>query len=281
MKFLFSLLTTLILSTQVSAYSVSTHKNITSIAISEYNRCVDLLGPEQTIKKYSKIEEELMINSNLYEDINLAIKARNWHFYNPNKNLGTGTLGLGHASMNERFKYNERLLKDSSGWGKLRYVGALSHYIQDVTNPAHVVPVYHEDDDGFDQFDHSKAWLKVFTKEQCQALFSFKAIQPFEVLDLYARDTLQAIKEPVQIRRNGNIETTSWDNAFWSDLFTSDSKQENFGSYGFLGNAFGKTKLSVGNDSIEVRESAYFNFSQQQVQKAIDATIILLSHWVQ
>jgi hypothetical protein len=258
-------------SASAQAYSVATHKDITVASVIQYNRCIQLLQNSST-PVADPLDIEYLVDSNLKQDRRILSKATNWHFYNPYKrDLGSATLGLGRASFEKRFKMIEKTRPEE----RLGRAGALSHYIQDVTNPAHIVPAYHFRVDGYDQYEFKKAWPQNLSLAECQAAFQYDYQGAFNLVTVMSLDTLNTTAGPVVISRDNQSMITSWSAAFWSAAFTRDSKQAGFGSYGFLGNSFGVEKVAMQNHLYQIEPSVYENFARQQIQKAIKGTVIL------
>lgn len=251
------------------AYSPATHKSMVASAAQDYNYCIDVLNLNRS--KLTQKQINKIINGNLREDINPMNKLKFWHFYHPEKDLGKGILGWGFASFTERYKEAQGKLKKRNA---LKAIGTMSHYIQDVTNPAHVAPIYHGLGDSFDFFDFKSFWPQKISKERCAPLFEKAEVakkkdeSSFLLVDEVTKNTLGKMQETILVSTNTHQGLYSWEDAFWSSKFGPASKQAGFGEYGFLGNTFGKPESGVDATTMST-------FAQERVRAALDATVVL------
>ena len=250
-------------SEKAHAYGISTHLLITRRAVEEYRLCRKWTkSPE-----LSKYNGELLGQANTQEDYNILTKSFNWHFYRPGLNLGHAVIAWGQASLKKRFiQLQSKISKTPS----IKLLGTLSHYAQDVTNPAHVVPVFHWLSDTFDNYDFEKALPPLITETECRLLFD-QAKHPktyFQLLDAVSIETLERLKEEFSYSENGSEKKLRWDEGFWQESHTSKP----FGSYGRFGNKYGTTQLG----EIHIDPEVYVKFSQRQLRSAINVTLIYL-----
>lgn len=253
---------------QVYAYSISAHTWLTERAVKEYNFCAGVLHSKSLPTDASK----LLTKSNAFEDRAIHIKAVNWHFYHPTKDLGSGTLGLGHASLRWRFQTLANRVKIGHS---LKSLGALIHYIQDVTNPAHVAPVYHVFSDSFDNFNFTSMAPPFLVESECQNLVSLAMKQHSydDLLESVTRETLSRMDESFSFTEGGKTQTINWKEAFWNPEYSSRSKQKGFGHYGRFGNKFGVAQ----NKGVSIAPSVFSEFAKRQIRQALDATIVSLA----
>ncbi len=236
----------------------------------DYNFCVESLS--LPLKKLSNSDISKIVAGNLREDINPANKLKHWHFYHPTKELGKGTMGWGYASFTERFKEADTKLKKRNG---LKALGTKSHYLQDVTNPAHVAPIYHGLGDGFDFYHFKADWPEKISKEKCQEIYArvveFKKsgeTSSFSLVNRVTLATLDKMQETILVVSNTHHGFYSWEEAFWSTKSGPTSKQANFGEYGFLGNTFGKP-----DSAVDAQTTA--RFAKERVAASLEATVEL------
>jgi hypothetical protein len=261
------------------SYAIKTHSKITEYSIQQYNRCADIVWPNDLKRKIIGTDREMIAASNIHEDLNVFIKAQNWHFYRYQSELGSGTLNLGVASVELRMNHLAKYTQKDSPGNVVGNVGSISHYIQDVTNPAHVVPIYHSTGDGFDQYDFESVWPKPLDEEQCRNILTKKIEGPVELLQLYAVDTLISINNKVTISRNGIEEQTTWSIAYWAEKIIETANKHTFGSYGTLGNSFGLTEFNRNGEIVRVDANQYKEYAQSQIKKAIEGTLLIFSFY--
>ena len=265
-----SLIIALSVSLCAHAYSPGAHKAMVESSVEDYNFCVETLNLSN--RKISDHDMGKIIFGNLREDINPMVKLKHWHFYHPTKDLGKGMMGWGYGSFTERYKEAEGKLKKRN---PLKALGTKSHYVQDVTNPAHVAPIYHGLGDGFDFYDFKAHWPEKITRSKCEEIYKnvvahklAKSKVSFPLVKRVATATLEKMKEKVLVVSQTHHGFYSWEEAFWSTSFGPTSKQANFGEYGFLGNTFGKPESAV--DAATTAQ-----FAKERVRAALDATVEL------
>ena len=227
--FLFSL------SVNAFGYSLFTHAEMTEQAIKEFNLC---LSGDET-QPLNGEPARLLIGASAMEDFEPIAKGLHMHFYHPDRQLGlpysgvfSGFLGRafeiigGQGSFVLRFKKFEseldqlflNLPEDRPVFGPSFFGGSLVHYIQDVTNPAHVAPVFHAAGDAFDNFPFPKDWPKV-TSNRCKELRESESDSLFALMDAYATDTLSVLETEFDYQKKSADKWTTqrvkWSEGFW------------------------------------------------------------------
>lgn len=252
---------------QVVAYAPGAHKAMLQSAQEDYNFCIETLN--LPLKKLTPDGLSKIIFANMWED-NPVRKIKDWHFYHPTKDLGKGFFGKGHAHFGERYKEADN---KKSKRQLLKSVGIKSHYLQDVTNPAHVAPIYHTWGDAYDFYDFKSVWPAKITKDKCEKLYKSSQTQKssFDLVKKLATKTLARMQEKVMVLSPTHQGFYSWEEAFWSTKPGPASKKEYFGQYGFLGNTFGKPGSAVDASTAAA-------FAQFQVRASIDATVELFMY---
>lgn len=252
----------LILMTQSAfAYSPRAHRLIVLASANEYNFCLDTLNSPKPRLLKSDVKKIALYNK--FEDINPFLRLKHWHFFSPNKDLGPV------ASLKNRYlDLEEKMGKKNI----FKVTGSLSHYIQDVTNPAHVAPVYHGLGDGLDFYDYKNSWPAFITKEECKQIAARvsqnKQTSSFPLIVRIAEETLEKMQEKVMVLSSTHQGFYSWEEAFWSTKFGPTSKQAGFGEYGFLGNDFGKPGSAID-------EETTVKFAKDRIRAALNGTVEL------
>jgi hypothetical protein len=156
----------------------------------------------------------------------------------------------------------------------LQSLGGLIHFVQDVTNPAHVAPVFHVVGDTFDNFDFTHAPPDFISESECRTLESYSRQKHsyMEVLDSVAQETLKQMAEPFDFMANGKTQSITWKEAFWDTDFGPESKQNGFGHYGHLGNRFGSTEIN----GATISPGVHSDFAKRQIRRSLNATIVLI-----
>ena len=125
------------------------HRHLTEIAITVFNKCIDGGYGRGSIKKEFRVDDSargLIRDANRDEDeSNFPSRLFNWHFYNPARNEYRKGLLIFDESLERTFSRIEGRIESGTLRGEEahRYIGRVLHYLEDMTVPAHVVPVYH------------------------------------------------------------------------------------------------------------------------------------------
>lgn len=214
--------------TPAHAFWIDEHRALTRAAIEEALECLPALNSEG-------LQNEI-VEANLDEDRNFLRKwGRDSHYYSPVREL----------DMRRRSSMDRVIdLQGDTRSRRSQVIGVLLHHIQDAAVPAHVVPINHWVDDGFEAF-RTKPPERDAT---CEPRSPFADLRrPSEVLQRVAELTLHA-----------SVDTHPW-NRFWRE-----GSGRSFGSYGELGDVFGRSNAVSRDD--------YHRFKGQQIRYALDAT---------
>jgi len=260
--------------TQAMAYSVDHHERITEIAIDHFNRCV-AEGHASNLQSISEKDKRTLVDGNLYEDLIGPIqRLRLWHFWDPERRNENGKLI--DKTLHKRFDKIEKVLLNPMSLFKSKYseLGHLLHYLQDVTVPSHVVPIFHPAPplfkaDGFDKYDIDFYSLENDTTINCVNMLKDIPHNFNTLLDSYANHTLKAVTQVIPAE--GNKDLT------WSLYWRNPKKNKRFGKYGKLGNSFGK-EVSVkrhkkDKDPFFISREIFDNFSKVLHIKALESTL--------
>jgi len=250
----------------VHGFHLSDHGGITTLAMKEYSTCY----PNTRL---SAMIHDIIIG-NYNEDVNVWDK---WikgyaHFYNPYRQVKVCNFGFCRSSTDVRLGIlKTSLLNKTKNWAKT--VGAVTHHLQDMNSPPHVVPVMHDEKDGFESYtnkDYPAANPNCANFAQLYAtILAGTSDFLFAILNRTSIATLNTLTGPVSFTQNGNVTKGSWSTLFWQGARLDSN---NFGSYGSLGNNYGQTSFSANGKSIIVSTTAYENYKLGQVRSAVDAT---------
>lgn len=252
------------------AYNTTNHEAITRQAIYLLNAsyCCDFITPE---------EAKMIIKGNVSEDDNFLkglSRPINQHFYNPRK---ANKYWKRIQSITVRFeRIAKRCFKRIDSKKYFKYVGEIIHHIQDMTNPSHVVPVYHGP--GLkDKFDEQYLSCYFPKRVEIDTLRSYGPIYLTSTLKPVAEKTLEAIKQSFEIyvMQDGVCIPRKID---WS-CFWNENPTDWFGQYGYIGkpdkcagekidNYFVSTIIK-GDTTYFVDKLIYEDFSRKQVELAV------------
>ena len=196
----------------------------------------------------------------------------NWRYYDRADESEHSLLWLIDTRFHEHFnEIVERLDRASDPVPAYKDLGRILSYLQLVTSPAHVVPVYTARfwrlsfSDRFDNYPLDEEKLVAVLGDDCE----FLQAEPrdyTEILTASAGDTLKAVVRPIP-----GLPTT-WE-AFW--YMAKDER--NFGSYGPAGNSFGKrTEFRCGDRERCVLlndDPLYVEFARARHLQAVRGTL--------
>ena len=255
---LFSAVWVMVFGLSAHAYHIEEHRTITTQAFHELIDCFP--------KAEAMLNLEWIASGNVEEDTDLFTKWMFYsHYYNLNKEIK-----MRRADSAQRVDSLASDLQDLPNEGisitEMNSVGHMIHHFQDATVPAHVIPVDHSLWDGYESYD-AGPFSSGLT---CSEIVTLTG-DPLQILKETALGTLENIKnfhfDFVSVAGGDENRINASGAAFWQE--SSDS----FGTYGYLGNNFGKTRFSVGRISYQVADESYRAFKAAQTRLAVQATI--------
>jgi hypothetical protein len=250
-------------SSVVSAYNKENHDSITRCAIALLNKYLGTVF-------ITEAEAQKIIKGSVSEDgafIKFFVRPWNMHFYSPYKPREFWQRG---ESIDVRFERIAKRWFNRKNSNKYFYsIGEIVHHIQDCTNPAHVVPVYH---DGClkDRFDEQNVTAYLPSSISIDKSIGYNVPYLSSVLNRTAIKTLDSIHNKFEIR----IETNGVTSPKWIDwsYFWQDNPSGWFGDYGFLGNNYLDEKIQKGEVTYLINKSTYEGYSSKQIEQAVIET---------
>lgn len=254
---------------QAKAFSLGDHKRMTLQAVKEFNRCYP-----GTIGYLASLQ---FWTSNLDEDLNIFRKDLMFsHFYNPDKKLN-----MWRYDSSDRIKGLMLTMKlDGAMYGDnsrdiFADLGHLTHHLQDMASPPHVVPLMHGLNDGFE--NHADFEGDISSGFSCDEIKAEGANTDYlKVLDETGRETLKRVSEtqvPVQIKAGNKIYSPKASvAAFWQE-----GEGNSFGRYGVFGNHFGDTQFVQDGVHYEIPKAFYEDYRQAQLKLGVQSTLRALS----
>ncbi|WP_225596978.1 hypothetical protein [Achromobacter sp. ACM04] len=251
----------------VHAFDAERHPEYTLRAVELYRQCegVSLSGELAEAFAEGTRNEDASI-------LTLGQRIANWHFYNRDGKLrdswfANRSLDAIFAKRNAEL---ETLLAAKTRDSEQIYerAGRVLHYIQDMSVPAHVVPVYHAKlpllggGDPFDAYQPNALTKPSWSPAGCQELRLMVAVDPGfpkALLDATAQSTLQ------RIGQLGGIEGGDGWERYW--IYPSSNRSEadkGWGSYPENGCEFVADETAPGCKSRE-RLDALFAFQYRDV----------------
>jgi hypothetical protein len=278
MKKILVLAVVLLCTKAANAYDRNNHGVITAQAIALLNETYgcDYICPH---------EAKMIINGNLSEDDprnpKMLIRPFNQHFYNPRKEDWQWSRS---GSIDVRFQRMVRRLFGRIDREKYYYsVGELVHHMQDVTNPSHVVPVYHGPGKR-DIFDEQCIRCLLPHKLTVKRAAVLEHAFPEKLLNELAETTLTNLEKPFVIKKTTHGKTVN-KTITWEDYWKDDNNGW-WGSYGqpeqkCLHRLAGKdhylqTHIHNGCTHYDIPYKNYENFTRQQVKLAVNYTALMI-----
>lgn len=216
----------------VTAYDSEVHQRLTFIAAQQFNQCMQ----SQNLERLSALDTRYLVKANIAQaEGNVFTRTFRWSYYNRKDQTSRTFLGVLDTRFHNRFKeLLGRLDGSRTRHRELQTLGRLVNFIQDVTSPAHVVPVYtgrwwrFSTSDRFDRFAVDEDRVTRAIADSCSYVLDPPASYEAVLVDA-ASNTLTAVQGPIF-----GFPTT-WE-AYWKLAENPDD----FGEYGVAGNQFGQ-----------------------------------------
>jgi hypothetical protein len=264
-------LLTILLVSPCSAFEKSIHESFSNDAVDLYQACTGRVMPRQL--------SDAFVAGSVEEDTWGWTRARNWHYFNRDHKIGRYWKFILCNGSNEHI-FNERLrrleylfLSEAPGRDVYEVAGRLAHHIQDMSAPAHVVPINHLLCDNVDHYRYRPALPDRISS--CEGALR-PVVSPPDLLVQAADGTLKAIREPVVFDSGKKIENETW-LKFWGG--PEDRELSGFGTYGEYGNAFGVSPpCRNGRVCGEYNRDVYDRFYADRYRSAVLDTVRLLNY---
>jgi len=261
------------------AYEGPIHQQLTFIAVRHYNNCID-----NDDLRLSALQTRYMAKANAEQaDGGFWRGLFRWNFYNRDDQTPRSLMWVVETRLHEGFEQLVGNLDQSKSLAD-RYsnLGRVVNHLQDMTSPAHVVPVFVSRwwrlnvGDRFDEFPIDEADLNQRLGADCAQVRG--VIQ--DTLDTGYQDLLRLTAETTFSAVKGDIEGLPFT---WEVFWKPDVKPGSFGEYGAAGNNFGReTAFKCAN----VRrprcvllndDPLYVEFARERHLNAVQTTIAALA----
>ncbi len=277
------------------------HMDITNCAVDLYW----MFSPTELADKFKSNVNEIGEGAKLAQNGTLK-RTRTLHFFNRNNRIkpkeirlfGTFPLYTIYPTAEHILgSYVQELKEELSGKiSKNAYLlmGKILHLVQDMSSPAHVVPIYHslKRSDSFESRLSSRMsmYLNNFNISQerfnrvCESICSDNCIESiYRNAALQTLERIHSSNSEFRVEINGESRSAGWD-LFWRHDGQSDTSFfcrrkvdiEGFGRYGPLGRHFGKEKVEVSNNNYTVGREIYDELCSYIVRKSIEDSLRVL-----
>jgi hypothetical protein len=261
----------LLLLPDAHAYRGETRQSLTFLAAKRFNRCVE--GTD--VPRLTALQVRNLVRGNLNEaERNVLRRSLRWGYYDRSGDVDGRLLWTIETRLHGRY---DSIVEDTlaeegvSENRRYEFLGVLVHYLQSVTIPADVVPIFHPRPwrwpagDRYSVYEVEEEVLEAGLGDLCGELFGTAGDASFKgLLDGTATATMAAIQAPI-----ADMDAT-WE-AFWED-----DEPGRFGSYGPAGNTFGRAaRFRCGEDTCRLLDGdpIYEEFAVSQHRLAVLATM--------
>ncbi len=253
------------------AYTTDTRQTLTFTAAKRFNRCVE--GTD--VPRLTALQVRNLVRGNLREaERNVFRRSMRWSYYDRSGADDKRLLWTIETRLHGRYDATRDNVFAEEGVSENdRYVflGIIAHYLQTVTVPADVVPIFHPRPwrwpagDRFTQYELPEEVLEARLGDLCPELLATPTDETFgTLLDRTAAATMAAIRSPIADM-----------NATWQ-AFWEEDEPGRFGSYGPAGNSFGRgTRFPCGEDRCLLLDDdpIYEEFAARQQRLAVLGTM--------
>lgn len=251
-------------------YESDIHQQLTFLAAKQYSKCAEL---DAELYQPSALDVRYLVRANVAQaDAGFFSRMFRWSYYNSSEEEQRDVLGVIETRFQEHYRSLQRDIELGDRLEiRLKAVGRIISYLQDVTSPSKVVPVYtgrwwrFSFSDRFDRFPLDPDAIDERLAGSCAQTLS--QVEDFEsLLAKTAGETIQAVKEDIKGY------PITWE-AFW----TFSGEEGDFGEYGIAGNQFGKRSAFRCGDSEQCllleNDPLYQEFALQRHVDAVEATM--------
>lgn len=253
-------------------YVTDTRQQLTFLAAKQFNQCV--AGTE--VPPLTALQVRNIVRANVSEsEASWWHRATRWGFYDRrNQETDQALLGSVDTRMHGRFNAAARRAfanDDEQDLQRFEHLGMVVHFLQSVTVPANVVPVFHprpwrwNGTDRFTAFRLDRDALSHELTGTCAALLATPQSENLPtLLDRTAAVTIANIRSPI-----ADMDAT------WQVFWQEDEPGE-FGDYGAAGNNFGDAaRFPCGESRCEllVDDPIYQEFALHQHRLAALSTM--------
>ena len=251
-----------------AAYDPPLHQQFTFIAAKELNRCLD----GTAIPLLTPLQVRYIAKSDFAQAQGGWFGQFRWGYYDRAGQQQRTLLWVIDTRLHDHFRQLEQDLSSARAMrDQYSDLGYVVNYLQNMTSPAHVVPVYFTRwwrlslTDRFDSYPSDSDTLERALNTDCAALLK----EPDSPVDVILRNTASATLLAVQRRIDGLPIT--WQ-AFWK--LADDPEQ--FGEYGRAGNNFGRrVQFNCGDTKCVLldKDPLYDTFALARHIDAVQATM--------
>jgi hypothetical protein len=263
------LIASVLLGEPTAAYDPALHQQFTFIAAKQLNRCLD----GSALQRLTPLQVRYIVKSDVEQAQGGWSSQFRWGYYDRAEQQQRTLMWVIDTRLHDHFKELETEMTDAHEMSD-RYsdLGYIVNYLQNMTSPAHVVPVYFTRwwrlslSDRFDSYPIDEgALVQAVANVDCATLLQ----TPSPTIEDLLRDTASATLLAVQ-RRIDSLPIT------WQVFWKLADDPEQFGEYGRAGNNFGHhVEFKCGDTKCALldRDPIYDSFAAERHVDAVNVTM--------
>lgn len=224
------LLLAVLLAAAAWGYPPERHQRLTFLAAREFNRC----NVDQQVEPITALQIRYVAGGAVTESESLLGKLFRWRVFTPQKEDGR-ILWLLETRVHRRFvRAVENYREAANSAERYKALGVIVFYLQLMTSPPHVVPVFQgrlwlgQLDDAFNRYRVDPEQVGVALGEGCPDPDVAGTLEFTELLRRTAMGTRAALRQPIA---DFGVD--------WQVFWEMNADPGEFGSYGPAGNNFG------------------------------------------
>lgn len=224
------------------AYSGDVHQQLMFLAARQYNECVK----DTPERRLSALQVRYAAKAAVRQsEASFFRRMFRWSFYEREKQSPKSMLWVVETRLHEHFNsLTRQLIEAETDAEQFSVAGRIATYVQDVTSPVRVVPIYtarfwrFNTSDRFDNYPVANTDLIRDLDTVCDTVLNGSFEDFSDVLRKTADKSLRAIVEPIP-----GMPTT------WQSFWRLAKNPSDFGEYGRAGNRFGNsTSFKCGDE---------------------------------
>jgi len=253
-------------------YPGATHQQLMFLAARQYNECVK----DTPQLRLSALQVRYAAKAAVSQaEASFLRRMFRWGFYEREEQSPKSSLWVIETRMHEHFNALVAEAHAATTDAEMfPVVGRIAAYVQDVTSPVRVVPIYSarfwrfNTHDRFTAVKVQEEQLASALTEACDAVLTDTRPEYSSILEATANQSLAAIRQPIP-----GMPTT------WQSFWRLASDPSDFGEYGPAGNRFGaRTSFRCGDERCVLlnKDPLYAEFAQARHVDAVVGTMRVL-----
>ena len=254
------------------AYGGDVHQQLMFLAARQYNECVK----ETPERRLSALQVRYAAKAAVRQsEASFFRRMFRWGFYDREQQSPKSMLWVVETRLHEHFNsLTRQLLEAETDAEQFSVGGRIAAYVQDVTSPVRVVPIYtarfwrFNTSDRFDNYPLADAEVIRGLEGVCDTIINSGFEEFSDVLRKTADKSLRAIVKPIP-----GMPTT------WQSFWRLSRSASDFGEYGSAGNRFGNsTSFRCGEERCVLlnEDPLYAEFAAARHTDAIVGTMHVL-----